>query len=113
MDDPSYYGFPTYGEATVKAAEDCGGAVVTGDDRTFEPDPERLARLADFMASTFPGSGRPVRSKTCLYTLTNDRDFLIGPVPGPRQRAGRRRCRSQLQVRADDRPDAGRGRRDR
>ena len=34
------------------------------------------------MASTFPGSGRPVRSKTCLYTLTNDRDFLIGPVPG-------------------------------
>ena len=82
MDDPSYYGFPTYGEATVKAAEDCGGAVVTGDDRTFEPDPERRARLAAFMESTFPGSGRPVRSKTCLYTLTNDRDFLIGPVPG-------------------------------
>lgn len=82
MDDPSYYGFPTYGEATVKAAEDCGGAVVTGDDRPFEPDPERLERLAAFMASTFPGSGPPVRSKTCLYTLTPDRDFAIGPVPG-------------------------------
>jgi sarcosine oxidase len=82
MDDPSYYGFPTYGEATIKAAEDCGGAVVTGDDRPFEPNPERLARLAEFMGSTFPGSGRPVRSKTCLYTLTNDRDFLLGPVPG-------------------------------
>ncbi|MGY4648249.1 FAD-dependent oxidoreductase [Mycobacterium sp. URHB0021] len=25
MDEPSYYGFPTYGEATVKAAQDCGG----------------------------------------------------------------------------------------
>lgn len=82
MDDPSYYGFPTYGEATIKAAEDCGGAVVTGDDRPFEPNPERLARLAEFMSSTFPGSGAPVRSKTCLYTLTNDRDFLLGPVPG-------------------------------
>jgi len=41
-----------------------------------------MGRLADFMAATFPGSGRPVRSKTCLYTLTNDRDFLIGQVPG-------------------------------
>jgi sarcosine oxidase len=82
MDDPSYYGFPTYGEATIKAAEDCGGAVVTGDDRPFEPDPERLSRLAAFMAETIPGSGPIARSKTCLYTLTPDRDFMLGPVPG-------------------------------
>jgi sarcosine oxidase len=82
MDDPSYYGFPTYGESTVKAAEDCGGAVVTGDSRPFEPDRERLARLADFMATTIPDSGPPARSKTCLYTLTPDRDFMLGPVPG-------------------------------
>jgi sarcosine oxidase len=82
MDDPCYYGFPTYGEATVKAAEDCGGAVVTGDTRTFEPDPQRLAELTAFMTSTIPDAGPPVRSKTCLYTLTPDRDFLLGPVPG-------------------------------
>jgi sarcosine oxidase len=82
MDDPCYYGFPTYGEATVKAAEDCGGAVVTGDTRSFEPDPERLSRLTAFMRATIPESGPPVRSKTCLYTLTPDRDFLLGPVPG-------------------------------
>ena len=36
MDEPSYYGFPTYGEATVKAAQDCGGPTVTGDDRSGE-----------------------------------------------------------------------------
>ena len=24
----------------------------------------------------------PVRSKTCLYTLTPDRDFVVGPIPG-------------------------------
>jgi sarcosine oxidase len=82
MDDPSYYGFPCYGEQTVKAAEDCGGPVVTGDDRTFEPDPARVSELARFMAQTLPGSGRPVRSLTCLYTLTPDRDFVLGPVPG-------------------------------
>ena len=75
-----------------------------GDDRPFEPDPERMGRLADFMAATLPGSGRPVRSKTCLYTLTNDRDFLIGPVPGHDNVLVGRGCRSQLQVRADDRP---------
>jgi sarcosine oxidase len=81
MDDPSFYGFPTYGEPTVKAAQDCGGPEVSGDDRSFEPDPRRVALLADFMARTFPGSGPVERSKTCLYTLTPDRDFVIGAVP--------------------------------
>ena len=82
MDDPSFYGFPTYGEATVKAAQDCGGPVVTGDERSFEPDAGRTKLLADFMAQTFPGSGPASRSKTCLYTLTPDRDFVLGAVPG-------------------------------
>jgi sarcosine oxidase len=82
MDDPSYYGFPCYGEASLKAAEDCGGPVVTGDGRSFEPDPARVDKLADFMARTLPESGPPVRSLTCLYSLTPDRDFVLGPVPG-------------------------------
>ena len=82
MDDPAYYGFPSYGEPTVKAARDCSGIEVTGDERPFDPDPERLQGLADFMAAILPGSGPPVRSKTCLYTLTPDRDFVLSPVPG-------------------------------
>jgi sarcosine oxidase len=82
MNDPSFYGFPCYGEPTVKAAQDCGGAVVDPDDRSFEPDPDRLALLAGFMARTLPGAGPVVRSKTCLYTLPPDRDFVLGPVPG-------------------------------
>lgn len=81
MDDPSYYGFPCFGEPTVKAAEDCGGAPVTADNRPFEPDPDRLARLAGFMERTLPGSGPPTRTVTCLYTLTPDRDFVLGGVP--------------------------------
>jgi monomeric sarcosine oxidase len=82
MDDPSFYGFPCYGEQTVKAAQDCGGQEVSGDDRAFEPDAQRLSVLAEFMSRTLPGTGAPVRSKTCLYTLTPDRDFVVGPIPG-------------------------------
>ncbi len=82
MDDPSYYGFPCYGEATVKAARDCSDIEVTGDDRPFDPDPVRLKGLSDFMAETLPGTGPAVRSKTCLYTLPPDRDFVLGAVPG-------------------------------
>ena len=82
MDEPSYYGFPTYGEDTVKAAQDCGGPTVTGDERSGETDPAMLDRLASFMAATFPASGLAVRSKRCLYTLTPDRDFVVSAVPG-------------------------------
>jgi len=88
MDDPSFYGFPTYAieegqSATVKAAQDCGGPPVDPDDRgEVCEDPAMLARLAAVMAEILPGSGAPVRSKRCLYTLTPDRDFVLAPVPG-------------------------------
>jgi sarcosine oxidase len=82
MDEPSYYGFPCYGEPTVKAAQDCGGPVVDPDRRTSEPDPELRDRLADFMATLLPGTGEVVRSLRCQYTLTPDRDFVMSGVPG-------------------------------
>ena len=82
MDDPSFYGFPTYGEPTVKAAQDCGGPVVAPDDRTSDPDPAMEALLAEHVRTMLPGVGRPVRSVRCQYTLTPDRDFVMSPVPG-------------------------------
>ncbi len=82
MDDPSFYGFPSYGEATVKAAQDCGGPRIDPDDRTFDPDPELERRLAGHLARMLPESGPPVRSVRCQYTLTPDRDFVVSPVPG-------------------------------
>lgn len=82
MDDPSFYGFPCYGEQTMKAAEDCGGPTVTGDERSGEVDSEMLSRLAGFLRGTFTDIGDIVRSKRCLYSLTPDRDFVISPVPG-------------------------------
>ena len=47
MDDPCFYGFPTYGEAGPKAAQDCGGQPVDPDTRTFERDEAAFARLGD------------------------------------------------------------------
>ena len=82
MDDPSFYGFPTYGDPTVKAAQDCGGPVVDPDDRTSDPDPAMEALLTEHLRAMLPGVGAPVRSVRCQYALTPDRDFVMAPVPG-------------------------------
>ncbi|GAA4361351.1 N-methyl-L-tryptophan oxidase [Angustibacter luteus] len=82
MDDPSYYGFPSYGEPTVKAAQDCGGPTVHPDRRTTDVDPAMESLLAQHLQAMLPGVGHPVRSLRCQYTLTPDRDFVLSPVPG-------------------------------
>jgi sarcosine oxidase len=82
MDEPSFYGFPTYGEAGPKAAQDVGGGETTPATRTFERDPQAHARLLDFMGRHLPGAvGPPIYTKTCLYTLTPDRDFVLDRLP--------------------------------
>jgi sarcosine oxidase len=86
MDDPSFYGFPTYGDPTVKAAQDCGGPAVDPSDeqsdRTGDADPAMEALLTRHMSAMLPGVGAPVRSVRCQYALTPDRDFVMAPVPG-------------------------------
>jgi sarcosine oxidase len=81
MDDPSWYGFPAM-DGAIKAAQDCGGSAVDPDTRTFDPDPANEARLGGFLRRHLPGIGAVRSSKTCLYTLTPDRDFVLDRVPG-------------------------------
>jgi sarcosine oxidase len=82
MDEPSFYGFPTYGEAGPKAAQDCGGEATTPETRTFERDEAAFTRVTDFLATYLPGAlGPPIYTKTCLYTLTPDRDFVVDRLP--------------------------------
>jgi sarcosine oxidase len=82
MDDPSFYGFPTYGEAGPKAAEDVGGDEVTPATRTFERNEVGFARLTAFLGRHLPGVlGPEILTKTCLYTLTPDRDFVVDRLP--------------------------------
>jgi monomeric sarcosine oxidase len=83
MDEPSFYGFPAYGLPGPKVAQDCGGLPVTPSTRTFEPDPDNLARVTTFVNRHLPSALGPIiETKTCLYTLTPDRDFVIDAVPG-------------------------------
>jgi sarcosine oxidase len=83
MDDPCYYGFPVFGENGIKAGQDAGGQEVTASSRTFEPDRPALERVQTFLSQYLPSAlGRIIYTKTCLYTLTPDRDFVIDQLPG-------------------------------
>ncbi|HSO55560.1 MAG TPA: N-methyl-L-tryptophan oxidase [Actinomycetes bacterium] len=83
MDDPSFYGFPVWPGAALKAAQDVGGHRVTPTTRGFDPDPAAAERLAGFLRTRLPAAaGTHDHSATCLYTLTPDRDFALGPLPG-------------------------------
>jgi len=83
MDEPCFYGFPVYGEAGVKVAQDVGGKEVTAETRTFEPNPDNLTRVQNFMGRYLPTALGPIiYTKTCLYTMPPDRDFVIDAVPG-------------------------------
>jgi sarcosine oxidase len=82
MDDPCFYGFPVFGEAGPKAGQDAGGREVTTETRTFDPDMAALQRVQAFLAKYIPTALGPIiYSKTCLYSLTPDRDFVIDAVP--------------------------------
>jgi sarcosine oxidase len=82
MDDPSFYGFPVYGEVGPKVAQDAGGQPVTPETRTFEPDPAIAQRVRMFIAERLPDVGTTeIYTKTCLYTLTPERDFVLDRLP--------------------------------
>ena len=82
MDDPCFYGFPIFGELGPKVGQDAGGREVTADTRTFEPDKAALGRVQEFLGKYIPSALGPILyTKTCLYTLTPDRDFVLDAIP--------------------------------
>jgi sarcosine oxidase len=83
VDNPSFYGFPIFGEQGPKVGQDAGGREVTADTRTFEPDQAALGRVKRFLGKYIPSALGPIiYTKSCLYTLTPDRDFVLDKVPG-------------------------------
>lgn len=82
LGEPSFYGFPAHRGRGPKVGQDIGGRETTADGRSFEPDPDGLARVAGFLEQHLPTALGPTRTKTCLYTLTPDRDFVLDCVPG-------------------------------
>jgi sarcosine oxidase len=83
MDEPSFYGFPVFGEPAVKIAWDRCQIVTDPDTRSFEPRADVIEGVGRFAARHLPAAmGRVHLAKTCLYTLTPDRDFIVDRVPG-------------------------------
>src|SRR5690606_35192341 len=82
MDEPSFYGFPVFGEPGPKVAQDVGGERVTPETRTFEPNQATLARTEAFLARIIPTMlGERLYTKTCLYDLPPDRNFVLCNLP--------------------------------
>jgi sarcosine oxidase len=83
MGEPSFYGVPAFGGLGAKIGRDVGGQEVTGDTRSFEPQPGYSEQLDVFMRSHLPGGFGPyLKQKTCLYTMTPDREFVLDKIPG-------------------------------
>ena len=83
MDEPNFYGFPIFGEPAVKVAWDRCEIVTDPDSRSFQPRDDVNEAVLRFTAQHLPGAAGSIRlAKTCLYTLTPDRDFIVDRVPG-------------------------------
>ena len=83
MHEPSFYGFPIFGEPAVKVAWDRCEIVTDPDQRSFEPRIDVNEAISRFVATHLPGAAGGIHlAKTCLYTLTPDRDFVVDRVPG-------------------------------
>ena len=74
----NFYGFPVYGEVATKLGEHMGGHEVSAETRDFEPDPVRQRRYREFLQRRVPGFlGPEVYTKTCLYTVPPDQNFIL------------------------------------
>lgn len=82
MTEPCYYGFPVYGESGTKVAQDVGGQEVTAETRTYEVDQPALKQCLDWMERYIPGGVGPILyTKTCLYDMPPDRNFILDALP--------------------------------
>ncbi|MGI8574806.1 MAG: N-methyl-L-tryptophan oxidase [Egibacteraceae bacterium] len=77
-----FYGLPIHGEVATKAAVEILRHAVDPETRDFEADADARALLTGFLAERIPRSlGPELYTKTCLYTMPPDRDFVLGVLP--------------------------------
>jgi sarcosine oxidase len=81
--DEVHYGFPVYGEAAIKIARDMRGRFISSSERAFIPDDTEPLLLHGFLRTHLPAAAGPLlMSKTCVYDMPADRDFVLDTVPG-------------------------------
>ena len=80
-DDRSYYGFPCTGPG-LKVADDNDGEMVSPDKIDRALDLQKRDELQTWLEMIMPAIDISyVEGSTCMYTVTPDRDFLIGSHP--------------------------------
>jgi sarcosine oxidase len=80
--DDTFYGLPVHGAEGVKIGQDVGGDVVSPQTRTFEANPRAYQACRRFMERYIPGGAGPeLYTKTCLYDMPPDREFVLGTLP--------------------------------
>ncbi|MBI3762618.1 MAG: N-methyl-L-tryptophan oxidase [Chloroflexi bacterium] len=80
--DDVIYGFPVYGEVATKAAIDAAGPAVTTETRTYDGDPDRERRVEEWLKKHIPRFlGPKLYTKTCLYDMPRDRNFVVDFLP--------------------------------
>ena len=79
--DNHFYGFPDYGLG-MKVADDGLGETTSPHDVDRALDLSKRDQLKRWLETIMPNAGFSyVTGATCMYTVTPDRDFLIGPHP--------------------------------
>jgi sarcosine oxidase len=87
VEEGRYYGFPSFLVPGFKFGKyHHRGEVVDADDPRREPDPEDEELLRSFARRYFPhGAGPTLMLKTCLFTNTPDRHFILDLHPEHRE----------------------------
>lgn len=82
IDGKNFYGFPTFGEPTIKAARDLANNNMTPEDRSYIPSPQLLAELTSFMDDFISKDQRleVLRTVTCQYAITPNRQFVLSAL---------------------------------
>lgn len=79
--DALVYGFPHEGPG-LKVADDHVGEPTSPETIDRSLDAAQRDRLRDWLARLMPGlDPTPVEGATCMYSLTPDRDFIVGSHP--------------------------------
>jgi sarcosine oxidase len=81
--EKTWYGFPTLDGSTVKAAIHHDGPEADPDRLDREIHPADAAPVSALVSAALPGlDPEPVRGVACMYTNTEDGDFVLGHLPG-------------------------------
>lgn len=82
-DQPPYIVPDPFEPGTIKAGAHLSGPVVEPDTRSFDADEARERRVGDWVGRRLVSAARSLRTETCLYTRTQDEDFVldrVGPI---------------------------------